>query len=210
MDAEYPYKGVVCQSANGLRRTGQVAEVGEVSMPSWRSAEGDVVSSCRAPVAARLRWPVRCRSHALQNLPDHFEQGSGRGNQRSLSSPVLHLSIEPFLEDGAALAYGGPSGLHQGCKQPLVGALDGSALLLARRPIVAGAHPRPTGQVLGAGKLRHVASGFCQNHAAVSAAMPGIVCNSSYSRSKGWSFSKILWLSSVSWFSKKTRWSRLC
>jgi hypothetical protein len=35
---------------------------------------------------------------------------------------------------------------------------------LARRPIVAGAHARPTGQVLGAGKLRHVASGFCQNH----------------------------------------------
>jgi hypothetical protein len=100
----------------------------------------------------------------LQNLPDHLEQGSGRGNQRSLSSPVLHLSIEPLFEDGAALAYGGPGGLHQGCKQPLVGALDGSALLLARRPIVAGAHARPTGQVLGAGKLRHVASSFCQNH----------------------------------------------
>jgi hypothetical protein len=40
----------------------------------------------------------------------------------------------------------------------------GSALLLARRPIVAGAHAPSTGQVLGAGKLCPVVSGFGQNH----------------------------------------------
>jgi hypothetical protein len=61
-------------------------------------------------------------SHALQNLPDHLEQGSGRGKQCSLSSPVLHLSIEPLFEDGATVVCGGPGGLHQGWEQPLVGA----------------------------------------------------------------------------------------
>src|SRR5450755_1227424 len=100
------------------------------------------------------------RSHALQNLPDHGEQGSCRGDQRSLSSPVLHLSVEPLFEDGAALPYRGPGGLHQSGEQPLVGALDGSTALLACRPIVAGADAGPTGQMTWTGKLRHVASGF--------------------------------------------------
>src|SRR5713226_8319420 len=87
-------------------------------------------------------------SHALQHLPDHREQGSCCGNQRSLS------------EDGAALAYGGPGGLHQGGEQPLVGAFDGSTVLLTRRPVVAGADAGPTGQMAWTGKLRHIASGF--------------------------------------------------
>src|SRR5713101_4055126 len=149
--------------------------------------------------------------HALQNLPDDREQGSCRGDERSLSSPMLHLSVEALFEDGTALPYGGPGGLHQGGEQPLVGAFDGSTLLLARRAVIARTHARPTSQVFGAGKLRAILPPVSARiTAAVSPAMPGMVCNSSYSRSKGWSFCKVLWLSSVSWFSKKTRWSRLC
>src|SRR5216684_5626790 len=102
--------------------------------------------------------------HALQNLPDDREQGSCRGDERSLSSPMLHLSVEALFEDGTALPYGGPGGLHQGGEQPLVGAFDGSTVLLTRRPVVAGADAGPTGQMAWTGKLRHIASGFGQNH----------------------------------------------
>src|SRR5207244_2724960 len=78
--------------------------------------------------------------------------------------PMLHLSIEPLSEDGAALPYRGPRGLHQSGEQPLVGAFDRSALLFARRSIVSGGDASPTGEMAWAGKLRHIPSSFGQDH----------------------------------------------
>lgn len=103
------------------------------------------------------------RSLALENLPDHGQQGSSSGNQGSLSSPMLHLAIEPFLKDGATLAYRRPGRLHQCGQQPLVGTFDRDTLLLSCRAMIARADTSPTGQMTWTGELGHIASGFGQN-----------------------------------------------
>src|ERR1700732_5246202 len=68
--------------------------------------------------------------------------------------------------------------------------------------LLPGHTPAQLVRCLGVGNCAMLPPVSARITAAVSAAMPGIVCNSSYSRSKGWSFCKVLWLSSGGWVSQ--------
>src|SRR6185312_796204 len=75
--------------------------------------------------------------------PDSAENQPGSRDHRPLSAPVLHLPVEPLLEDAAPLPCRSPARLDQGSQQPLVPAFDRAALLPPCRRVIAGTNTSP-------------------------------------------------------------------
>jgi hypothetical protein len=118
---------------------------------------------------------MRCRTCQTTSS---LERGSGRGNQCSLSSSLLHLSIEPLFEDGGTLVYGGPGGLPRAeSSHPLARLMEALFGLPAER-LLPGHTPAQLVRCLGLGNGAMLPPVSARITAAVSAAMPGIVCNS--------------------------------